>query len=34
VYNAPPSRTAASISGEVGDHNDLWLIRLQLQWIF
>jgi hypothetical protein len=37
VYNAPPSR--AAFGGGIGgnsdaDHNDLWIVRLQLQWIF
>ncbi|MCB9895790.1 MAG: hypothetical protein H6839_15190 [Planctomycetes bacterium] len=37
VYNAPPTR--AAFGGGIGgvndaDHNDLWIIRLQLQWIF
>lgn len=34
VYNAPPARGAFGGSSEVSDYNDLWLIRLQLQWIF
>ena len=37
VYNAPPSRGAFGGSGvgsENADHNDLWIVRLQLQWIF
>ncbi|MCC7509055.1 MAG: hypothetical protein IT464_06745 [Planctomycetes bacterium] len=37
VYNAPPER-AAFVTGfdftDGADHNDLWIIRLQLQWIF
>jgi hypothetical protein len=35
VYNAPPVRSGApSGNAENGDHNALWLVRLQLQWIF
>jgi len=33
VYNAPPSR-ANAVGGDSADHNDLWIVRLQLQWIF
>jgi hypothetical protein len=34
VYNAPPTRSPGSQASEVADYNDLWIIRLQLQWIF
>ena len=37
VYNAPPSRGAfggSSVGSDSADHNDLWIVRLQLQWIF
>jgi hypothetical protein len=34
VYNAPPARTAGSAANESADYNDLWIVRLQLQWIF
>lgn len=35
VYNTPPARSgAAGTNRENGDHNSLWLVRLQLQWIF
>src|SRR5690606_23597059 len=33
VYNVPPSRGNA-IGGDSADYNDLWIVRLQLQWIF
>jgi hypothetical protein len=36
VYNTPPSRVlgAGTIGSSEADHNDLWIVRLQLQWIF
>lgn len=34
VYNSPPARGAFGGSGENADYNDLWIARLQLQWIF
>jgi phosphate-selective porin OprO/OprP len=36
VYNVPPDRTAGggSLGSSEADHNDLWIVRLQLQWIF
>jgi hypothetical protein len=34
VYNSPPARGAFGGSGENSDYNDLWIVRLQLQWIF
>jgi hypothetical protein len=34
VYNAPPGRQAFGGSNDSADHNDIWIVRLQLQWIF
>ena len=36
VYNAPPSRNlgGGTFGSSEADHNDLWIVRLQLQWIF
>ena len=36
VYNTPPDRLlgGGSIGSSEADHNDLWIVRLQLQWIF
>ncbi|MCC7509053.1 MAG: hypothetical protein IT464_06735 [Planctomycetes bacterium] len=34
AYNTPPARSAGSIANESADFNDLWIMRLQLQWIF
>jgi hypothetical protein len=36
VYNTPPDRLLGSgtIGSSEADHNDLWIVRLQLQWIF
>jgi hypothetical protein len=37
VYNTPPARYAFNTGASLhdgADHNDLWIIRLQLQWIF
>ncbi|MBZ0137923.1 MAG: OprO/OprP family phosphate-selective porin [Planctomycetes bacterium] len=36
VYNAPPGRVlgGGSLGSSESDHNDLWIVRLQLQWIF
>lgn len=34
VYNSPGSRGAGSVANEVSDYNDLWILRLQLQWVF
>ncbi len=35
VYNAPPSRRGTvGSSPEFADYNVLWIVRLQLQWIF
>jgi hypothetical protein len=36
VYNTPPDRFLGSgtVGSSESDHNDLWIVRLQLQWIF
>jgi hypothetical protein len=34
VYNTPPQRGSFGGNSENADHNDLWIVRLQLQWIF
>jgi hypothetical protein len=36
VYNTPPDRDLGSgtLGSSEADHNDLWIVRLQLQWIF
>jgi hypothetical protein len=34
VYNDPPARGEFGGSATSSDYNNLWLIRLQLQWIF
>jgi hypothetical protein len=35
VYNAPPVRAgSAGGNAENADHNALWIIRIQIQWIF
>jgi hypothetical protein len=36
VYNTPPDRNfgGGTIGSSEADHNDLWIVRLQLQWIF
>lgn len=35
VYNAPPARSgAAGGNNENADHNALWIVRFQIQWIF
>jgi hypothetical protein len=34
VYNSPPDRSASSIANGVSDYNDLWILRIQLQWVF
>jgi hypothetical protein len=36
VYNTPPGRVAGggTIGSSEADHNDLWIIRLQIQWKF
>jgi len=36
VYNVPPDRDfgGGTIGSSEADHNDLWIVRLQLQWIF
>lgn len=34
IYNSPGSRSAGSIANEVSDYNDVWVIRMQLQWVF
>lgn len=36
VYNSPPSRNlgGGTLGSSEADHNDLWIVRLQLQWIF
>jgi len=36
VYNSLPNRVlgGGTIGSSESDHNDLWIIRLQLQWIF
>jgi phosphate-selective porin len=36
VYNTPPQRFLGSgtVGSSEADHNDLWIVRLQLQWIF
>jgi hypothetical protein len=36
VYNTPPDRVLGSgtLGSSEADHNDLWIVRLQLQWIF
>jgi hypothetical protein len=34
IYNTPPQRSAISFANDVSDYNDLWLIRLQLQWVW
>jgi hypothetical protein len=34
IYNAPPSRGEFGGTTESSDNNALWIIRLQLQWIF
>lgn len=34
VYNTPPQRSTTSRANDAADYNDLWIVRLQLQWIF
>jgi hypothetical protein len=34
VYNTPGSRSASSIANDSSDNNALWILRVQLQWIF
>ncbi|MCB9933277.1 MAG: hypothetical protein H6841_07645 [Planctomycetes bacterium] len=36
VYNEPTSRVlgGGTLGSSESDHNDLWIVRLQLQWIF
>jgi hypothetical protein len=36
VYNTPPDRVlgGGSLGSSEADHNDLWIVRLQIQWIF
>jgi phosphate-selective porin OprO/OprP len=36
IYNNPPERLlgGGTIGSSDADHNDLWIVRLQLQWIF
>ncbi|MCA8915659.1 MAG: hypothetical protein KDB90_09630 [Planctomycetes bacterium] len=36
VYNSLPNRVlgGGTLGGSGADHNDLWIVRLQLQWIF
>ena len=36
VYNSPPGRRLSSggVAESSADYNDLWIVRLQLQWIF
>lgn len=34
VYNSPPSRGEFGGSSDTSDYNDLWIVRLQLQWVF